>query len=548
MIVIRDIHLPIGFGEEDVIRAVRREGFDIRKGGFNFEKLSLDARRKPRLQYIASLSFSAGSDDKEQALLSHSKSRKASLYLPQKYSFPVEGSLDLKHRPVVVGAGPGGLFCALTLAERGYAPVLIERGRSVAKRTADVREYWDGGRLKPDSNVQFGEGGAGTFSDGKLHTQVKERSGRIRRVLEVFADCGASEEILYWNKPHIGTDVLKTVVTNLSEKIRKLGGDILFETKASGIIISDGKLVGLSCDTPEGKRLIKTEAAVFAIGHSARDTFSMLDEAGVPMTAKDFAVGIRVQHPQDEIQLAQYGCVDYGRLPVADYKLTARAGDGRGVYSFCMCPGGQVVDASSEEGMIAVNGMSGSKRDGRNANSAIVVSVSEKDYVNENFSGKAYMGRKPLLGLEFQRSLERAAYRSGQGRIPVQLLGDFKDRMLSASFGDVVPDFCGGYGFGDLNAVLPTAICRALIDGFEHFDHSIHGFGRPDAILAGVESRTSSPVRIERDERFESPLKGLFPCGEGAGYAGGITSAAVDGIKVAEEIIRRYRPYGSEGH
>lgn len=538
MIILRDIHLPVGFCEEDVIRAARKEGFDLRKGGFSFEKLSLDARKKPNLRYIASISFSMGSGDKGKKLLSKPGNSRASVFTPQGYSFPDCGTLELKHRPVIIGAGPGGLFCALTLAERGYAPIVLERGRSVARRSEDVRKYWDGGKLDPSSNVQFGEGGAGTFSDGKLHTQVKERSGRIRRVLEAFVACGASEEILYWNKPHIGTDVLKNVVTNLSSRIRKLGGEILFETKVSGIITSDGRLTGLTCETPEGKRVFETDAAVFAIGHSARDTFMMLDEAGVPMSAKDFAVGIRVQHHQDDIQLAQYGLIDYGRLPVADYKLAARAEDGRGVYSFCMCPGGQVVDASSEEGMIAVNGMSGSRRDGRNANSAIVVSVSGEDFA----------GSGPLAGMLFQRELERAAFMAGQGKIPVQLLGDFRDGRLSTGFGEVMPDICGGYSFGDLNTVLPVAVCKALRDGFGHFDHTIRGFGRADAILAGVESRTSSPVRIERDEHFESPLKGLFPCGEGAGYAGGITSAAVDGIKIAEEIIRRYRPYGSEGY
>lgn len=533
MIRLSDLRLPVGFGEEEIIKAARHEGFDLRGISWKMDKLSLDARKKPQLHYNCSITFST---DKERKLVAASRSKKAVVTEPVMYHVPEPGQEKLPHRPVIIGSGPAGLFCGLTLAELGYAPLILERGRRVTERTRDISSYWSGGSLDPESNVQFGEGGAGTFSDGKLHTQVKDKTGRIRRVLEVFAQCGASEEILYWSRPHIGTDVLKTVVTNLSDRIRELGGELRFQTRVDDIVTRDGRLAGLKVHSPGGEELIETSAAVFAIGHSARDTFAMLSTHGVPMTAKDFAVGVRVQHPQDQIQIAQYGVLDYRDLPVADYKLTARAKDGRGVYSFCMCPGGQVVDASSEIGRIAVNGMSNAARDGANANSAIIVGV----------SGEDFPGDGPLAGLVFQRRLEEAAYREGQGRIPVQLLGDFEKKRVSSAFGHFAPDICGRFSFGDLNLVLPEAVCHALREGFEQFDHSIHGFGRPDAILAGVESRTSSPVRILRDEDYESNLRGLYPCGEGAGYAGGITSAAVDGIKVAEAIVRRYEPYGHE--
>ena len=561
MIRLSDLRLSAGFGEEDIIKAARREGFDLSGTGWKLDKLSLDARKKPSLHYTASVTFGDGwSPHREKKMLAAARSRKASIEEPVRYSFPECGTAVLRNRPVIVGAGPAGLFAALWLAKLGYAPIVLERGRSVAARTADVERYWKDGSLDTESNVQFGEGGAGTFSDGKLHTQVKDRSGRLRRVLEVFAECGASPEILYWNRPHIGTDVLKTVVTNLSGRIRALGGEIFFETRVDGFVIRDGKLCGVEVTAPDGTRTIDAEAVILAIGHSARDTFAALNGCGVPMTSKDFAVGVRVQHPQDQIQLAQHGVIDYVNLPVADYRLAARSSDDRGVYSFCMCPGGQVVDASSETGRIAVNGMSNSARDGRNANSAIIVSVGERDFKNlvlsktaiaknsESFaiadSSEPFItGGSPLLGLEFQRILESAAWRAGRGKVPVQLLGDFAKDKVSTAFGDVLPDIRGRYEFGSLREVFPEEISAALIEGFSAFGGSIAGFDRPDAVLAGVESRTSSPVRILRQENFESAVSGLFPCGEGAGYAGGITSAAADGIKVAEEIIRRYRPW-----
>ena len=535
MIQISNIKLPPAYTEEDIRRSLQR--MHIPADAFwNLQKLSLDARKKESIHYLASVQASWPG---EREYLKRCKNRDIGLLQEKPYQFPSHGERKLRFRPVIAGAGPAGLFAARVLAEAGYAPILLERGAPVEERSRDVEAFWKGGCLKPDSNVQFGEGGAGTFSDGKLMTQTKDREGRIRQMLTWFVDAGASPEILWWNKPHIGTDVLKTVVRNLREEILAKGGEVRFHSRLDGLGTgSDGSLHVLRVveESAQGESKtyhLETEVLLLCIGHSARDTFRMLDEAGVPMEAKAFAVGVRIEHPQKSINLAQYGREEYPGLPAADYKLTEKAPSGRGVYSFCMCPGGQVVNASSEAERIAVNGMSRAARDGRNANSALVVQVSPADFGEEG----------PLAGIAFQRRLEHLAWETGEGKVPVQLLGDFRQDVASSAPGDIEPDLCGAYSMGNLRPVLPGAVSEALLAALPSFGRKIAGYDRADAVLSGVESRTSSPVRIPRDAHFESSMAGLFPCGEGAGYAGGITSAAVDGMKCAEEIIRRYQPF-----
>ncbi len=415
------------------------------------------------------------------------------------------------------------------LARHGYRPLVLERGGPVQERTKKVQAFWETGKLDPACNVQFGEGGAGTFSDGKLNTLVKDPVGRNRKVLELFVEFGADPRICYVNKPHIGTDVLCRIVESMREEILRLGGQVRFYSQVTDLQVEEGRLAGLVVN---GEETIPAEAAILAIGHSARDTFAVLKARQVPMEAKAFAVGLRILHPQAMVDMAQYkGDREAARLlGAASYKLTHTCGSGRGVYSFCMCPGGFVVNASSEEGRLAVNGMSYHARDGEDANSALIVTVTPKDFGGEG----------PLAGIAFQRRLEELAYKAGKGKIPVQLYGDFKEGRLSTGFGQVRPQFRGETAFADLRQILPVPVTEALLEGIDRFGQIIRGFDRPDAILAGVESRTSSPVRICRDDHLESRIKGLFPCGEGAGYAGGITSAAMDGLRVAEEIARRY--------
>lgn len=530
MILVTNINLPLEHRREDLLRAVRREGIACREDQLSIRKLSLDARKREELHYVYTVEIRL---PHEEAVLRRCRSHKVSRGTERRYQAPEHGIQPLENRPVVVGAGPAGLFAALLLAQEGYRPLVLERGAPVEERSRDVEAFWAGGPLKENSNVQFGEGGAGTFSDGKLNTQVKDSSGRIFRVLKGFVEAGADPSILYWNKPHIGTDVLRQVVKRLREQIQKAGGEIWFHAQVTDFQITAGCLQSVTVQKGGETCRVPVEALILAVGHSARDTFCRLAERGVPMRAKDFAVGLRVEHPQEMIQLAQYGTGDRRHLPAADYKLTAQTPEGRGVYSFCMCPGGQVVNASSEPGRLAVNGMSRAARDGRNANAALIVTVRREDFPGEG----------PLAGVAFQRQLEEAAFRAGEGKIPVQLWRDFQESRQSASLGAVVPDLCGGWQFGNLRQVLPENLSGCLLSAMERFGQKIPGFNRPDAVLSGVESRTSSPVRIERDEKLESPVRGLFPCGEGAGFAGGITSAAADGLRVAEEIIRRYRPW-----
>ena len=496
---------------------------------------SLDARKKNELLYIYSLNATVSG--KEGAVIKNAKNVNVVLNTEKPYRFPEHGQEPLCHRPVIVGFGPAGMFCGLMLARAGFSPLILERGEDVDSRTQKVEAFWRGGELNPESNVQFGEGGAGTFSDGKLNTLVKDPSGRNKKVLEILAEAGADPSITYVNKPHVGTDVLSRVVKNIRQEIIRLGGEIRFGCKLTDFSEAGGRLISVTVSQREEggfyrEETIPAQAVVLAIGHSARDTFRMLSEKSLDLQAKAFAVGLRIQHPQKQINFSQYGMEEPGSLGAASYKLTKQTSSGRGIYSFCMCPGGFVVNASSETGRLAVNGMSNHDRAGTNANSALIVTVTPEDFPSPG----------PLGGVEFQRRLEEAAFNCGKGKIPVQLYGDFKAGTLSRAFGDVEPAFKGGYSFGNLREVLNPSLTDAMTEGIDSFGRIIDGFDRPDAILAGIESRTSSPVRIPRTPELESAVRGLYPCGEGAGYAGGITSAAMDGIRTAEMIVTRFSP------
>ena len=532
MIRISQIKLPVEHDGLALLQAAARElkTSSDKIENLTIQKKSIDARKKP-ISYVYTVDVKLKGEEK---LLKKLHNRNVARVEKKRYQFPEPGSEKLEHRPVIVGTGPAGLFCGLMLARAGYRPILLERGEAARKRKETVDRFWNGGALAPNSNVQFGEGGAGTFSDGKLNTLVKDPAGRGRLVLQTFVQAGAPEEILYWNKPHLGTDVLISVVEHIRKEIESLGGEVRFGTQLTDIDIRDGRVRGVytKCnDVPKQEAAyLETEVLVLAIGHSARDTFAMLKDRAVPMERKAFAVGVRIEHPQDMINVSQYGEGYPKALPTAAYKVTRKVSGDRGVYSFCMCPGGYVVNASSEEGGLAVNGMSYQARDSRNANSAMIVTVRPEDFGGDDL----------LSGVEFQRRLERAAYQAGGGKVPVQLLGDFRQHTVSTALGEVEPCMKGAWTFGDVRSIFPAQLSAALEEGIEGSEHLIPGFARADAVLSGVESRTSSPVRILRGENQESTVQGLYPCGEGAGYAGGITSAAMDGVKMAEAIVGRY--------
>ena len=500
--------------------------------GISIVRRSIDARKKDNLLYSYIVDVTLTDSKKEAQIVKKAANNNIKMETEVLYQYPKHGTETMKHRPVIIGAGPAGLFAALSLAENGMAPILLEQGDPVELRAQKVEEFWKNGfsHLDVRSNVQFGEGGAGTFSDGKLNTLVKDVSGRNKKVLEVFVETGADEEILYDSKPHIGTDVLQTVVKNIRMRILANGGDVRFNSCVKELVIENNAVSGVKM---EDGGIIETNHVILAIGHSSREFFKTLNEQKIVMEPKAFAVGLRVQHPQSMMNLSQYGREDAGDLGAAPYKVTAKTSGGRGVYSFCMCPGGFVVNASSEDGRLAVNGMSYYKRGGENANSAIIVSVTPEDFPESG----------PLGGIEFQRQLEEKAFELGGGKIPVQLYGDFVEDQVSLNFGGVKPQICGAYAFANLRELMTEEMNQAFMEGMAEFGRKVRGFDRADAILAGIESRTSSPLRIVRDDNLESNVKGLYPCGEGAGYAGGITSAAMDGLKVAEALIMRYNRF-----
>ena len=496
-------------------------------------KKSIDARKKPDIYFSYTIIFSV--ENEKKVLQKNKKNKDLRLYIgkqSQLESFIKNIENKKERKTVVVGAGPAGLFCAYLLSLCGQKPIIVERGKKIEDREKDVEKFWQDGILNNESNVSFGEGGAGTFSDGKLNTGVKDKNGYKKFILESFVKFGANEDILYDSLPHIGTDILKLVISNMRKEMEKLGCQFMFESRFEEIILANEKISAIKIFDIASKKekMLECENLVLAIGHSARDTFEKLYKKDIVMVAKPFAVGLRVVHSQEDIDRAQYGEISKN-LPAANYKCVGKTSDNRGVYSFCMCPGGYVVNASSKEGYLAVNGMSNSKRDSQYANSAIVVSVGPDDF-----------GKETLSGMYFQEKYEKLAYEICQGRIPVQTLGDLKKNKASnekkIDLNRIKNSIKGQYALTNLRNALPQFIINGIIEGMEQFGKKIKGFDKDDTLFMGIETRTSSPVRIIRNEDGSSQnLSNLYPCGEGAGYAGGIMSAAMDGLKIAQLII-----------
>lgn len=522
-LLVRNLRFALDVPEEQVLAAARRQAGVSTNCAAHIHQVGVDARHKwISLVYTVFLETGCPAPVGNQSVTSFEK------------SLPVfaQGSERPNGRIVVGGFGPAGMFCALMLARQGYRPLVLERGSELTRRKKAVGAFWKSGLLDEQCNVQFGEGGAGTFSDGKLTTRIN--SPHCNSVLQELAAHGAPEDILTKSRPHIGTDHLGEVVQSIREEIRSLGGEVLFDTQIADLMIREGRLVAVS--TADGQT-ISTAALVLALGHSARDTYQMLHAHGVGMEQKAFSVGIRAEHAQRWLDEAMFGqFAGHPKLGPAEYQVSLRAQE-RGVYSFCMCPGGQVVNASSEQGMLAVNGMSNHARSGGNCNAAIAVSVLPSDFGSSD----------PLAGIALQRSLEQKAFLAGGGRfaVPVQRLGDFLAGHRSSAFGTIKPDCTSDTHFADLRGVLPGFVAELLELGFSAFDRQIKGFGHPDTILSGVESRTSAPLRLLRGTDYQSiNVSGLYPCGEGAGYAGGIMSAAVDGIAVAQAVCARFAAGG----
>lgn len=538
MIQINQLKIPVSAGESAIRQKIIKElnlryifkDKDIPSFSYKIVRKSIDARKKPDIFYIYTVAVSFDGKQ-EDYIIKKCKCKNASFYNPVIY----EPKINIKHnclkRPIIVGEGPAGLFAGLILSRAGLNPIIIERGDNVDNRVEKVENFWLNGSIDEETNVQFGEGGAGTFSDGKLNTLVKDKTGKNQFVLDTFVLHGADSACAYDAKPHVGTDVLKNVVSSIRNEIIQNGGSVVNLCKLTDLVVKNDRIDSIIVNnTSSEKEIIETDDLILAIGHSARDTFRMLYDRGLNIEQKNFALGIRIQHPQKMINESQYGQGYNEDLPPSPYKVTNHTSNGRDVFSFCMCPGGYVVNASSINGHTCVNGMSYSDRGSENANSALIVAVDRKDFGSED----------PLAGVMLQERLEKEAFELSNGCIPVQLFKDYCENRESEGFLSVKPMFKGKTAFSNLRKLFPEEINEALIESINKFSYTIEGFNDDDAILAAVESRTSSPIRILRDEKLESNIKGIYPCGEGAGYAGGIMSAAMDGIKVAEAIINKY--------
>lgn len=489
-------------------------------------KKAIDARNKNSINFVYTIDFFT-EDEKRLLRL---KDKQIFVTPDMKYEDISIGTKQLTNRPIIIGFGPSGIFSALILARRGYRPIIFEMGLDIDNRDKEFDEFLSTRKFKKTASIQFGEGGAGTYSDGKLTTSISDL--RCRLVLETLVNYGADPELIYINKPHVGTDLLKQIIKSIRKEIINLGGEVLFASQLTRIITENNSLVGVEINN---KNVIKTNVLLLGIGHSSRDTFEMIHANGFNLTRKPFSIGLRIEHPQTLINKSQYGeNANHPSLKAADYKLSFHDKSGRSAYTFCMCPGGFVMCGSSEEGGVVTNGMSESKRDNFNANSAILVNIQTDDF----------SGNHVLAGMYFQRELEQLAFKAAGSNYnaPAQLVGDFLKDQISKGIGEVNPTYKPGITFVDFNKLLPNFVTTTLKNALIDFDRKIKGFTMSDAIMTGIETRSSSPIRIVRDDGFESNIKGVFPMGEGAGYAGGIMSSAVDGIKVAEEIIRRYKP------
>ena len=516
MIRIRNIKVSLNSSlDKELSKLLKIKDFE-----YTLVKKSLDARKK-HISYIYTVDVNCSLNDVKRMNDNFTVAPK------EEYKFNITGDKKQERRPVIVGAGPSGLFIAYLLSLNGYNPILIERGEDVDNRVKTIEEFWENNNLNVESNVQFGEGGAGTFSDGKLNTLVNDKEFRKKFVLETFVKFGADEKIIYDGHPHIGTDVLRIVVKNMRNSIIEHGGSVRFNTKLTNINVSDNVLKSIEVNNSE---IIECDSLFLCVGHSARDTFYMLNDVGIEMSSKSFAVGVRIIHNEADISKSMYGEA-YKKLEPASYKLTYNTPEGRGVYSFCMCPGGYVVNASSEKNRLCINGMSNEKRNSGASNSAIVVTVNKNDFGDSIFGG-----------IEFQRKLEEKAYTLGNGLIPLQRFEDYSKNRVSDHIGRINAITKGKYSFANLNELFPEFINKSLKDGINYFEGKIKGYSDPDSLVLGIEARTSSPIKMFRNDSLESNIKGIYPTGEGAGYAGGITTAAIDGIKQAENYVSIYRP------
>ncbi len=532
MIRLTEIKLPLNHAPEELTTAIttKLKISAEQMASFVMFKRGYDARNKRNIQLIYTLDITLTDSDLTNDLLVQFESDNHVKATPDtSYKYVGEAPKELTERPVVIGFGPCGLLAGLTLAQMGFKPIIIERGNEVRQRTKDTFGFWRQRKLNTESNVQFGEGGAGTFSDGKLYSQVKDPNHYGRKVMTEFVKAGAPEEILFVSKPHIGTYKLVTMVEKMRAEIIALGGEVRFATRVDDLHITDSKVTGVTLNSGE---ILKTNHVILAVGHSARDTFEMIHDKGVYVEAKPFSIGFRIEHKQSAIDKARFGDnAGNDILGAADYKLVHHCKNGRSVYSFCMCPGGTVVAAASEEGRVVTNGMSQYSRNERNANSAIVVGIDpERDYPNH-----------PLAGIELQRQLETLAFELGgkDYSAPAQTIGDFLKGKPDSELGDVKPSYTPGITLTDLSKALPDFAVDAIREAIPAFNKKIQGFSSDDGLLTGVETRTSSPISIKRNKDFQSiNTKGLFPAGEGAGYAGGILSAGIDGIKVAEAVAK----------